>query len=208
MVERSLGFVKLKREFLNWEWYQNSNMTRIMLHIYLNANYTLKKWEGNTIKPGEFLTSMKSISTALKINESTVTKNVNKLIETGYITKRSTNHYTIIKLCDSDIYEPIGKQHINDVQTKEDRSTTTKKVNKENNIEERKNIFKKEIFSFKNFDSKTLMQFYDYWTEDCKQTGALRFEKETFWNTLTRLKNWKNYETTNNDGINEFVSNR
>lgn len=49
--QRDIGFVKLKRNFLEWEWYQDNNTSRVMIHLILKSNYTVKQWQGNTINP-------------------------------------------------------------------------------------------------------------------------------------------------------------
>ena len=48
------GFTKLKREradnlthkkFLDWQWYDNANATRLFIHCLLKANHQDKKWQ-------------------------------------------------------------------------------------------------------------------------------------------------------------------
>ena len=66
------GFVKLKRNMLDWEWYQDANTTRVMIHLLLRVNYTTNKWQGNEIKPGELITSLASLSAELKLSENKI----------------------------------------------------------------------------------------------------------------------------------------
>ncbi|WP_445457725.1 hypothetical protein [Flavobacterium sp. HNIBRBA15423] len=202
------GFIKLKRNILDWEWYQDNNTFRVMLHLLLKSNYTTKKWQGHIIYPGELITSTKNLSKELKLSESIIRTALKKLKTTNYIVTQSTNKFTKIKITKSTIYDeipissnqPIEVPNTNKKQSDNTPITTTNKVNKEIEIKERIEIFKTQIFNFRNqFSMDVLQQFLKFWTEENKQTERLRFEEEKFWNLETRLSSWKNYNTNSTD---------
>lgn len=217
MVEQiDKGFVKLKRAYLEWEWYQDGNTFRLMIHLLLKSNYTTKKWEGITIYPSEQITSINKLSIELKLSEAVIRNCLKKLIKTGYITTKSTNKFTKITVLKSTIYDEINSvqneqkhtKKTNETQTTNNQSTTTNKVNKEIDIKERIEVFQKEIFQFKNkFSIETLNSFFKYWTEENRQTGRMKFEDEKFWNTETRLSNWKSFGV-NKSEKNQIFKNR
>lgn len=199
------GFIKLQREILEWEWYHDNNTFRLMIHLLLKSNYMLKKWQGNTINPGELVTSIGNLSKELKLSENVIRTSIKKLKKTDYIHTQSTNKFTKITIINSAIYEGLvntnnnqkTNQNTNQSQSNDNEITTTKKVKKEIEIIECKEIFKTKVFQFqKKFSLEILNSFYNYWTEENEQTGRLKFENEDYFNIETRLTNWKQFSTS------------
>jgi len=56
------GFIKLHRQLKEWEWYTDNNVKSLFLHCLLSANFKEKKWQGKTIKRGQFITSLNHLS--------------------------------------------------------------------------------------------------------------------------------------------------
>ena len=102
------GFIKLKRNMLEWEWYQDSNTTRLMIHLLLKSNFKTKNWQGHTINPGELITSIKNLSKELRLSENIIRTALKKLKATGYINTQSTNKNTKVKILKSDIYDELN----------------------------------------------------------------------------------------------------
>ncbi len=212
------GYIIVVRGFLEWEWYEQPDVSRVMLHLMLKSNYTAKKWQGIEIGIGEFVTSTEKLSTALGISSFKIKNALKKLSDTGYIKIETTNKFTKIKLMESSVYQskPFEKQKQTEQQTKikpqsnQNQTTTTNKENKEKEIEESKNIFKSETFKFLNlFPQDHLESFFNYWCQENKQTGRLKFEEEKFWNLEYRIKNWKIFKSaTNKKEPNNFYLNR
>ena len=60
-----------------------------------------------------------------------------------------------------------------------------------------------------NINTEKLESFFNYWSEECKQTGRLKFEDEKFWNLETRISNWKVFSSSlNKKEPNNFYLNR
>jgi DNA-binding transcriptional MocR family regulator len=213
------GYIIVVRGFLEWEWYEQPDVSRVMLHLMLKSNYTAKKWQGIEIGIGEFVTSTEKLSTALGISSFKIKNALKKLSDTGYIKIETTNKFTKIKLMESSVYQskPFEKQKQTEQlatikpKTTQKQTDTTNKNNKEKEIEESKNIFKTEIFKFLNsFPQDHLESFFNYWCQENKQTGRLKFEEEKFWNLEFKIKNWVNYPSTiAKSGVNKkFNKNR
>lgn len=60
-----------------------------------------------------------------------------------------------------------------------------------NNLFEREDIFKDEVFNCIEYDIKMLNDFFDYWSEPNKK-GKMKWELEKTWDTKRRLKRWFN----------------
>lgn len=44
------SWIKLPRMFMNWQWYQNTNMVHLYLYLLLNANIENKLYFGISIQ--------------------------------------------------------------------------------------------------------------------------------------------------------------
>ena len=67
MIDKSAGWIKIWRKIKNWEWYQDANTFRLFFHLLISVNYEDKKWQGTLIKRGQILTSIRKLSTELKL---------------------------------------------------------------------------------------------------------------------------------------------
>ena len=60
-------------------------------------------------------------------------------------------------------------------------------------IAARRENFRKECLKYVDkFDNQRLADFFNYWSEENKKDGKMRFEKQRFWNIERRLKRWMN----------------
>ena len=96
MLEK--GYIKISRKFLNWRWYDEDTTFRVFMHLLMTANYEDKKWNKITVKRGQRITSYRMLSFELKKSINTVKLHLERLVNTGEITIKSTNNYTIITI--------------------------------------------------------------------------------------------------------------
>ena len=104
------GFILLYRQIVEWEWYQNPNTFRVFLHILLMANYTEGRFEGQTIKRGQLVTSLPKLSQQTKLSIQNVRTAISHLISTGEITVRTTSKYRVITIVKYDEYQVDNRQ--------------------------------------------------------------------------------------------------
>jgi len=125
----SNSWLKLYRKFLDWEWYDDINACRLFIHLLLKANYKDKKWKGELIKRGSFITSLGNLSEETGLTVQQTRSTLNKLISTHEITKHSTSHYTRITVNNYNEYQvsntPNNKPITNQQQTNNKPITTT-----------------------------------------------------------------------------------
>lgn len=210
------GFIKLSRNILDWQWYTDSNVCRLYIHILLKANFKRNNWQGIEINVGEFVTSVEKLHIEIGISIQSVRTALIKLKDTGYISLKPTNRFTLIKVNNSEVFtlefnfsnKPITKLKTIDKPANNYQITTTNKEKKEKNNIEKKDIFQAELDKHKNIiSSEVLISFFNYWTEEDIHTGRLRFEDEKFWNLSSRLSNWKFYNNANKKQV-SFLKNR
>jgi len=135
------------RSFLDWEWYPDTNCVRLALHFILKANYRAKKWKGLIIDRGQLVTSRGQLSEETGLSEMQIRTAIDKLDNCGFITKSGTRKYTIITVCNYDLYQqaqdgfdngcqPTDNQQITSEQPTDNQQITTTKEYKKERIEE------------------------------------------------------------------------
>lgn len=201
------GFVFMPRALKDWEWYGDSNVTRLYIHLILKANYRDKSWQGIVIKRGQFVTSYNTLSEELCLTIQQVRTALSKLQKTGYITRKTTNKYQVLTVLKYEEYQntesAINKKNDRQAtslkQPKHNQVTPTEEMNNIKNInketiERRKENFKKQVFEHTQYSNEILQKFFEYWTEWNLKSGKMRFEKETFFEVAKRLVRWEKTE--------------
>jgi len=152
-------WITLLRKFRQWEWYQNSNMVHLFIHLLLSANHADNNWQGKIIKRGQLAVGRKKLSADTGISEQKIRTCFNKLKLTNEIIIKSTSKYSIITICKYDTYQSKDSktnQRINHQLTSNQPATNHQLTtnNNENNVNNDKND--KEVYmgidiSFDNF---------------------------------------------------------
>ena len=127
-------FIKLYKKMLKWEWYDEPNTCRVFLHCLLRANWQETRWHGELIKPGQFITSLETLSKETKLTINQVRTALEHLKSTGEITSSSQARYRIITVVKWNEYQADHK--LNHKQTTsssqaDHKLTTTDKEYKE-----------------------------------------------------------------------------
>lgn len=136
------GWIKLHRKILNNPIFQNAELLRLFLYCLLRAGYQEKEIIFNEgikeLETGEFITGAGILSSELKQNQNTTWKRLKLLEKLGYLSIKSTNKFSVIKVSKFDIYQIENledyKPDTNEVQTKYKPDTTNKKDKKDKNI--------------------------------------------------------------------------
>ena len=151
------GWIKIHRSILNWEWWDDHNTTRLFLFCLLEANHEDKKWHGENIERGTFITSLSHLSQNTGLSTQQIRTSLERLISTSEITKKTTNKLTKITICKYDIYQDVqqAEQQIEQQaiqQTNNKQITTTKEYknirNKKYKKEDTNVSSKKQKFDF------------------------------------------------------------
>ena len=110
--EKDKGFIKLHRQLLNWEWYDDIPTKVVFIHLLLTANWKEGRYRGVTVKPGQLFTSYEKIAKGTGLTVKQVRTAVIKLIKTNEIQRADKGHtkfglYTIVSW---DSYQTEGTQ--------------------------------------------------------------------------------------------------
>ncbi|MBQ1453724.1 MAG: hypothetical protein IIZ23_07120, partial [Ruminococcus sp.] len=104
------GFVIEPRAILTNEWYTDPLTMHLLRHCRLRANFENTKWRGIEIKRGQFVTSLKTLSTETGMSVKQVRTALEKLEKTGYAASKATNKNRIITVFFYDEEQSMGKQ--------------------------------------------------------------------------------------------------
>lgn len=135
------GWIKLYRRFLSWQWFNKSEMVQIFVYILLSASHKDHPWQNVVIRRGEFPTSVDSISRATGLTTQQVRTCLSRLERTGEITRKSTNKFTIISVCNFDDYQldEETEQQTNNKQITIKQQTNNNQITTLGEWKERKN---------------------------------------------------------------------
>lgn len=190
------GWIKLHRQFKDWEWYNKSEMVHLFIHCLVKANFKDGSFQGIECKKGSFITSLKHLSDETNISIQTIRTCLKKLEKTKEIEIKSTNKLTKITICKYESYQfeenETNKQLTNKQQTTNKQLTTIEESKEEKeDIDSRKLKFAKTLTPFLNDYGKDILNdFYLYWTEHGENDKKMRFEKERSFDVTRRLYRW------------------
>jgi len=103
------GWIKLHRDILAWEWWDNDTMVKSWLTILMLCNPEDRKWQGRTIKAGSFVTSLSRLSVCLGLTVDRTRTVLYRLKETGEITVQTNRHFTLVSVNNWERYQSNDK---------------------------------------------------------------------------------------------------
>lgn len=120
------SWIKISRKILEWEWYDDMPTLKVFIHLLLTANYEPRKWHGIIVERGQLVCSVASLAADCGLTSKQTRRALDNLEATQVVGKRTTNAYTIITICNYDVYQcessdnnlKEGKQRANKGQTK------------------------------------------------------------------------------------------
>ena len=148
--------------------------------------------------------SIKGMAMILRISEDDLKQALDHFDEIGWITygladdfieknpiKNEKNYQLAVSVLSANCQlEKKRKEKKRKEYIADEKSSTKKTIP---DLASRKKDFAQKISQFQNqFDSETLRNFYDYWTEANSAGKKMRFEMEKTWDLEKRLKRWKN----------------
>ena len=95
------GFIKLHRQIMEWEWYQDANTKAVFIHLLLNACYDECRFMGQPVNRGQYMTSLARLSRDLNISVRQVRTAITRLEKTGEIDTLATNKSTLVTILNS-----------------------------------------------------------------------------------------------------------
>jgi len=171
------GWIKIHRDILSWEWYDDINTKTLFFHLILLANYEDKKWRGKKLLKGTIVTGYSKLGKELKLSTQQIRTALEKLKLTGEVTSETSNRGTIIQLINYKRYQEVTDEPLAKQQT--DNNQITIKQQTDNNqittIKERKEV--KELKEIKKNKSNIENLINDSYPRLNKMKEPLTFEQ-------------------------------
>ncbi len=104
------GFIKLHREIINWEWYDDHNVSRLFLHILLTVNYKDNRYQGYDIPAGSRVSGLPKLADETGLSVRQVRTAIDKLKLTGSLTVTTTPKFSIISITNWGKYQDDDRQ--------------------------------------------------------------------------------------------------
>ena len=100
------GWLKIYRKMTEWEWYTNSEMVHLFLHLLIKAATCEKTWRGVKLQRGQAIVGRQKLSAETGISEMKIRTCMTRLQLSGEITIKSSNRFTVVTICKYDDYQP------------------------------------------------------------------------------------------------------
>ena len=141
------GFILIHRKIIKeWEWYSNTNDTRLWLHCLLSANWQDSWFEGIKIERGSFVTSLNKLSKEIDMSIQQIRTSLKHLKSTNNITYKTNNQFSIITINNYNKYqlEQQANQQTSNKRATNEQQTSNNNINKYNKEikEKEKDIYK------------------------------------------------------------------
>ncbi len=131
--EDNLGFIKIHRKILKWEWYTDVPVKVLFIHCLILANHKPKNWRGTIIERGQFISSYGKLASSSGLSVRQVRTALGKLKSTQEVTSKTTSKYTMITISNYSAYHINERKCDTTSDTKRDKQTTNKRQTNDNN---------------------------------------------------------------------------
>jgi len=128
-----MGFIKMHRKVIEWEWFQKPNHFHVFTYLLLMAQHKDIKWQGIVIKKGQLLTSRNRIMADTGLTAQNIRTVLHSLKSTNVLTVESTRKHTIITVVHWEQYQQCNGLVTNSQPTANQQLTTCKNVKNVNN---------------------------------------------------------------------------
>lgn len=192
------GWIKLHRNFLEWNWFESDNHLRLFLVLLLKANHKTTNWRKIKLGPGQLITGRKQLSLWSGLSQQSIRTVLNDFLESNFITIKTTNKFSIITIVDWNKYQNSenANQQTNQ-QTTNKQPTTNQQLTTSKNVKNVKNVKKKNIV---NHNAITTLYNNIISTQVpkalvCKKLSQSRIDSIDYLtkNHLEDAKAWKQY---------------
>lgn len=136
-MDISKGYLRLYRQILDWEWYDNPFVKAIFFHCLISANNKTKEWRDLKLKRGQFVTSYEKLAASNGMTIQQTRTALKQLQLTHEIEYQSTNQYTVITVKNYNLYQADNIQKF-EADTTPNNKRKGKQVTTTNNIDNTK----------------------------------------------------------------------
>lgn len=182
------GWIKLHRQILEWEWYEDINCFRLFTHLLLKANHKEKRYKGIVVKAGQIVTSRDLLAQETGLSSQQVRTAITKLKSTNEITSVTSSQGTIIEVVNYEKYQ-LSTNEITEEQPTSNQRVTTNKNDKNNKKENIYRNFKHLSLSFDEFN-KLCIDYTKQQIDDILDQIENNANNKKYTSLYLTAKNW------------------
>lgn len=130
------GFVKMSRNIGDWGWYDEPHTARVFLHLIIFANHAPHEYRGHIVERGQIVTGYPSLAKKLGLSVRNIRTAYNNLKSTGEVTVKVTGKFSIVTLCNYELYNPSRESSDRQSDRLPDSQVTGKRQSSDNKQEE------------------------------------------------------------------------
>jgi len=105
------GWIKLHRNLIDWEWWDDHNASRLLVYLLCKVNYEEKKWKGIVIPKGGLICSYETLSFGTGLSVKQVRTAMKKLEESEEVTRKRADKGQLVTLVKWDkMQSPDGQE--------------------------------------------------------------------------------------------------
>ena len=118
-MANTTGWMKMHRRFTAWEWFGCAEMVQLFVWLLLSASDRDVRRRGVALRRGQVLISQRKLAQELHMTHREMRTCISRLQMTGEITVEVTHLYTIVTICNYDVYQAPAesKRHSTDTVT-------------------------------------------------------------------------------------------
>lgn len=109
------GWIKLHRQFIDWEWYDHHTTKLIFIHLLFTVNWKPTKWRGIELEAGETIKSLEMLASTSPFTVQNWRTAIKNLKSTGELTERKYGKHRILKVKNYTKYQSINTEDNNDL---------------------------------------------------------------------------------------------
>ncbi len=144
---RERGFIKVHRKIKDHEVFANAWLCKLWLWCMIEANHKPRKYRGQLIERGQFITGRKTGASELGVTESKFYRGLKTLEKWKCLVLKSNRSWTLVTVCKYSTYQDKGDKQrtTNEQQTNSERTASEQQSNTTN---EWKNPRREEVNTF------------------------------------------------------------
>ena len=154
------GWIKLHRQLLEWEWYDEPDTFRLFMHCLLKANHKDNNYRGQIVKAGSFLTSRDLLSKETGLSIQKIRTSLERLELTKEITTKKSKKGTVLQIVKYKNYQGVNQsvnqqnnQSVNQIVTNKQPTVNQIVTTNKNEKNEKNENNEKKSLSFFNLPS-------------------------------------------------------
>ena len=136
-----MGYIKIDRKILEWEWYTDVNTFRVFIHMILKANWKDAKFQGVEVPRGSFVSSYSTIASETCLSLRSVRTAIAHLTLTGEVTVKRHAKFSVFTVKNYCLYQSSDTVNVTELTVKRQSNDTQNDI-QTTTIEEIKEVKK------------------------------------------------------------------